>query len=78
MSVNPVLAAVVGLVVLDQHLAPTSWAAVMVIVGANTVARRSPSMVHSNRSLPRYFRASRSMRSCASSPSTKRATSPLI
>ncbi|MEU2484389.1 EamA family transporter [Streptomyces sp. NPDC012617] len=38
MSVNPVLAAVVGLVVLDQHLAPTSWAAVMVIVGANTVA----------------------------------------
>ncbi|MEU0133937.1 EamA family transporter [Streptomyces sp. NPDC006296] len=38
MSVNPVYAAVVGLIVLDQQLAPASWAAVVVIVGANTVA----------------------------------------
>ncbi|WP_327328858.1 MULTISPECIES: EamA family transporter [unclassified Streptomyces] len=38
MSVNPVFAAVVGLVVLDQHLAPAAWAAVLVIVGANTVS----------------------------------------
>ncbi|MFB9432570.1 EamA family transporter [Streptoalloteichus tenebrarius] len=37
MSVNPVLAALVGVVVLDQHLDVTSWAAVAVIVSANAV-----------------------------------------
>jgi inner membrane transporter RhtA len=35
MSVNPVLAAVVGMVVLDQHLDVTAWLAITVIVGAN-------------------------------------------
>ncbi|MFF2776122.1 DMT family transporter [Streptomyces sp. NPDC058052] len=38
MSVNPVCAAVVGLVVLDQHLDPASWLAIVVIMAANTVA----------------------------------------
>ncbi|WP_328608503.1 EamA family transporter [Amycolatopsis sp. NBC_00345] len=35
MSVNPVLAALVGLVVLHQHLDPLAWAAIAVIVAAN-------------------------------------------
>jgi inner membrane transporter RhtA len=35
MSVNPVLAAVVGMVVLDQRLDLTSWLAITVIVAAN-------------------------------------------
>lgn len=38
MSLNPVLAALVGLVVLDQHLDAAAWTAVGVVVGANTVA----------------------------------------
>ncbi|WP_433159085.1 EamA family transporter [Kribbella sp. CA-247076] len=38
MSVNPVLAALVGVVVLDQHLAPLDWLAIAVIVAANAVA----------------------------------------
>lgn len=38
MSVNPVFAALIGLVVLGQHLDPWSWAAIAVIVGANAVA----------------------------------------
>ncbi|TCC63480.1 EamA family transporter [Kribbella pittospori] len=38
MSVNPVLAALVGLVVLDQHLGPIDWIAIAVIVTANAVA----------------------------------------
>jgi inner membrane transporter RhtA len=38
MSVNPVLAALVGLVVLDQHLGPIDWLAIGVIVTANAVA----------------------------------------
>ncbi|SFS66853.1 inner membrane transporter RhtA [Streptomyces harbinensis] len=48
MSVNPVFAALIGLVVLGQHLDPWSWAAIAVIVGANAVAagggpgRRAP------------------------------------
>jgi inner membrane transporter RhtA len=37
MSVNPVLAALVGLVVLHQHLDPLAWAAIAVIVAANAV-----------------------------------------
>ncbi|GAA4835453.1 EamA family transporter [Saccharopolyspora rosea] len=37
MSVNPVLAALVGTVVLDQHLDGASWLAVGVIVTANAV-----------------------------------------
>ncbi|MFI8438906.1 EamA family transporter [Streptomyces sp. NPDC079020] len=38
MSVNPVLAALIGLVVLGQHLDPVAWLAMLVIVGANAVA----------------------------------------
>ncbi|MFC8226781.1 DMT family transporter [Streptomyces sp. NPDC057287] len=36
MSVNPVLAALIGLAVLDQHLDAAAWTAVAVIVAANT------------------------------------------
>ncbi|MHC5261894.1 EamA family transporter [Streptomyces sp. UC4497] len=38
MSVNPVFAALVGLLVLDQHLDHLAWLAIAVIVGANAVA----------------------------------------
>ncbi|WP_238331883.1 EamA family transporter [Kribbella jejuensis] len=38
MSVNPVLAALVGLVVLQQRLAMLDWIAILVIVAANAVA----------------------------------------
>ncbi|NUR99271.1 MAG: EamA family transporter [Kribbellaceae bacterium] len=38
MSVNPVLAALVGLVVLQQELAMADWIAILVIVAANAVA----------------------------------------
>jgi inner membrane transporter RhtA len=38
MSVNPVLAALVGLVMLDQHLDHLAWAAIGAIVTANAVA----------------------------------------
>ncbi|MER7202014.1 EamA family transporter [Streptomyces sp. CB01635] len=38
MSVNPVCAALVGLVILGQHLDPASWTAIAVIVAANAVA----------------------------------------
>ncbi|UNZ18457.1 EamA family transporter [Streptomyces sp. 891-h] len=38
MSVNPVAAALIGLLALDQHLPAVSWLAVLVIVAANTVA----------------------------------------
>jgi inner membrane transporter RhtA len=38
MSVNPVFAALAGLVVLGQHLAVTGWLAIAVIVAVNTVA----------------------------------------
>ncbi|WP_406630343.1 EamA family transporter [Amycolatopsis sp. WGS_07] len=38
MSVNPVMAALAGLVVLDQRLDAIAWAAIGVIVAANTVA----------------------------------------
>jgi inner membrane transporter RhtA len=38
MSVNPVFAALIGTVVLGQHLDPASWPAVAVIVTANAVA----------------------------------------
>lgn len=38
MSVNPVFAALAGLVVLGQHLDALAWAAIGVIVGANTAA----------------------------------------
>ena len=46
MSVNPVLAALVGLIVLDQRLDRLAWSAIAVIVTANAVtaatgARRS-------------------------------------
>ncbi|MFF0745490.1 DMT family transporter [Streptomyces sp. NPDC004111] len=38
MSVNPVFAALVGLVVLDEHLDAAAWTAIAVVVGANAVA----------------------------------------
>ncbi|WP_126642738.1 EamA family transporter [Embleya hyalina] len=38
MSVNPLFAALIGLAVLGQHLDATAWLAMLVIVGANTVA----------------------------------------
>ncbi|MFG3258879.1 DMT family transporter [Streptomyces sp. NPDC048172] len=38
MSVNPVYASLVGMVVLGQRLDPASWAAVAVVVAANAVA----------------------------------------
>ncbi len=38
MSVNPVFAALIGMVVLDQHLGAASWLAIAVIVTANAVA----------------------------------------
>ncbi|WP_443051572.1 EamA family transporter [Streptomyces sp. NBC_00234] len=38
MSVNPVFAALVGVLVLGEHLAPSSWLAVAVVVTANAVA----------------------------------------
>ncbi|MFZ3565645.1 EamA family transporter [Streptomyces sp. BH097] len=38
MSVNPVFAALVGLLVLGQHLDPLAWLAIAVIVAANAVA----------------------------------------
>ncbi len=37
MSVNPVVAALVGMAVLGQHLDVPAWCAVAVVVGANTV-----------------------------------------
>ncbi len=40
MSVHPVLAALVGLVVLGQRPAPPEWAAMAVVLAANAVARR--------------------------------------
>ncbi|WP_202865994.1 EamA family transporter [Kribbella turkmenica] len=42
MSVNPVLAALVGLLVLDQRLAPLDWLAITAIVTANAVAIAQP------------------------------------
>ncbi|SFS81107.1 EamA family transporter [Saccharopolyspora flava] len=36
MSLNPVLAATTGLLILDQHLDTTQWAAITAIVAANT------------------------------------------
>jgi inner membrane transporter RhtA len=38
MSINPVLAAIIGLVILGQHLGLTDWLAIAAIVSANTVA----------------------------------------
>ncbi|WP_372350074.1 hypothetical protein [Streptomyces sp. KL116D] len=38
MSVNPVYAALIGLLVLGQRLDAASWAAIAVIVTANAVA----------------------------------------
>ncbi|WP_346427588.1 EamA family transporter [Streptomyces sp. AcE210] len=38
MSINPVCAALVGLLILGQHLGPASWTAIAVIVAANAVA----------------------------------------
>ncbi|MGD6748137.1 EamA family transporter [Streptomyces sp. BH106] len=38
MSVNPLFAALIGLLILDQHLDHLAWLAIAVIVGANTVA----------------------------------------
>jgi len=65
MSVNPVLAALVGLVVLDQRLGRLDWIAIAVIVTANAVAlsagRRGTSRRGTSRrgSSPRVRRSSR-------------------
>jgi inner membrane transporter RhtA len=60
MSINPVLAAVVGLVVLDQRLGPWEWLAIAAIVGANAVAlsagRRRTSRAGSSRRVRRSSR----------------------
>lgn len=46
MSINPVFAALIGMLVLDQHLDAFAWGAIVVIVAANIVAiataRQSP------------------------------------
>jgi inner membrane transporter RhtA len=63
MSVNPVLAALVGLVVLDQQLGRVEWIAVAVIVSANAVAlsagRRRTSQAGSSRPMRRSSRPAR-------------------
>ncbi|MFI7062946.1 EamA family transporter [Kribbella sp. NPDC050124] len=60
MSVNPVLAALVGLVVLDQRLGSLDWLAIGVIVGANAVALSAGRRGTSQRgSSPRVRRSSR-------------------
>ncbi|GAB2833156.1 EamA family transporter [Actinocorallia aurea] len=38
MSVHPVFAALIGLLVLDEHLDPRSWTAIAVIVGVNALS----------------------------------------
>jgi threonine/homoserine efflux transporter RhtA len=38
MSVNPVLAALVGIVVLGQILNPREWTGVLIVVAANAIA----------------------------------------
>lgn len=38
MSVNPVFAALVGLLVLGQHIGMAAWLAIAVIVSANALA----------------------------------------
>jgi inner membrane transporter RhtA len=38
MSVNPVFAALIGMLVLNQHLGAASWLAIAVIVTANAVS----------------------------------------
>jgi inner membrane transporter RhtA len=43
MSVNPVLAALAGIVILHELLSPREWIAVFVVVGANAVAMSSAS-----------------------------------
>ncbi|MCX4967411.1 EamA family transporter [Streptomyces sp. NBC_00654] len=50
MSINPVFAALIGLVVLGQHLDVTAWLAMLVIVGANAVAvtTASPTVTTTN------------------------------
>lgn len=40
MSINPVFAALTGLVVLDQALQPADWLAIVAIVAANAVSAR--------------------------------------
>jgi inner membrane transporter RhtA len=42
MSVNPVFAALIGMLVLDQHLGAASWLAITVIVTANAVSVGTP------------------------------------
>jgi inner membrane transporter RhtA len=60
MSVNPVLAALVGLVVLDQRLGHLDWFAIGVIVSANAVALSAGRRGTSRRgSSPRVRRSSR-------------------
>lgn len=37
-SVNPVFAALIGMLVLDQHLSAPSWLAITMIVAANAIS----------------------------------------
>ncbi|WP_235934404.1 EamA family transporter [Paramicrobacterium chengjingii] len=46
MSINPVFASMIGMLVLDQRLDVASWLAVITIVAANTVSASGPSRPH--------------------------------
>ena len=52
MSVNPVFAALTGLIVLGQSLAPADWLAIAAIVAANAVSARGASRVRSGSTRP--------------------------
>ncbi|WP_235940900.1 EamA family transporter [Paramicrobacterium fandaimingii] len=45
MSVNPVFASVIGMLVLDQQLDVASWLAVVAIVAANTISASAPAQL---------------------------------
>ena len=76
MSINPVLAALVGLVVLGQALPWDAWLAIAAIVGANVasqlLARRRPPATRDRHALGRRDRAGLS----ASGPAARRRWSP--
>jgi inner membrane transporter RhtA len=62
MSVNPVFAALTGLVVLGQSLQPADWLAITVIVTANALALSTGTRVQAGRPLHES--------SCPSDPGT--------
>lgn len=59
MSVNPVFAALVGMLVLGQHLDPASWLAIAAIVTANAVAVGTAANRSKEKTACRGWRASR-------------------